>query len=225
MLIFGHRGSSGTDPENTIRAFRQAIAVGADGVELDVHATADGVPVVIHDADVSRTTNGSGEVATMSLAELRQLDAGQGEQVPTLDEVVSLLAGKLTIDLEIKQPGVEALTLDVLARHPTADWFISSFDWGSLLEVRRLSPSAAVWPLADVADDALFEIAARLGSPGVALRHNSYDATSAARFSEAGLGVGVWTVNEPAEGGRVRELGAATLMTDYPEQMRKAIAT
>lgn len=220
MLIFGHRGSSGTDPENTLRAFRQALAAGADGVELDVHATADGTPVVIHDSDVSRTTNGSGEVAAMSLAELRQLDAGDGERVPTLDEVLDLLAGKLTIDLEIKQPGVEAATLEVLARHPAASWFISSFDWGSLLAVRRLSPPARLWPLALVADDALYEIATELDSPGVALLHRSYSADSAARLQSAGLKVGVWTVNDVAEARRVRDLGAATLMTDYPGQMR-----
>lgn len=225
MLVFGHRGSSGSDPENTLRAFRQAIAAGADGVELDVHATADGVPVVIHDSDVSRTTNGTGEVAAMTLAELRQLDAGHGELVPTLDEVVSLLAGTLTIDLEIKQPGVEAQTLEVLARYRTAEWFISCFDWESLLEVRRLSPTASLWPLANVADDDLFDIAAKLGSPGVALLHESYDAAAAARFQQAGLAVGVWTVNDPDEGRRVRDLGATILMTDYPERMRAALTT
>ena len=225
MLIFGHRGSSGTEPENTLRAFREAIAVGADGVELDVHATSDGVPVVIHDGDVSRTTNGTGEVAAMTLAELRQLDAGLGEPVPTLDEVLALLAGKLTIDLEIKQPGVEALTLDVLSSHPTADWFISCFNWDSLLEVRWLSPTAVLWPLALTADDDVFDAAARLGSPGVALLYRAYDETTAPRFQEAGLDVGVWTVNDPAEGRRVRDLGAAVLMTDYPERMRTALTT
>ncbi|MDQ3694240.1 MAG: hypothetical protein M3464_11500 [Chloroflexota bacterium] len=225
MLIFGHRGSSGTDPENTMPSFRQAIAVGADGVELDARATIDGIPIVIHDGDVSRATTGSGTVETMTLAEAQRIDAGDGERIPTLDEVIGLLAGLLTIDIEIKQAGIERLVLDVLNRHPAADWFISCFDWGVLENVRRLSPAAAVWPLAVAADDALFAIAARLQSPGIALQHRAYTVEVAERCAAAGLLVGVWTVNDPTEGRRVQALGAATLMTDYPAMMRSALTT
>lgn len=225
MLNFGHRGSSGTDPENTLRSFRQAIAAGADGVELDVHVTADGIPVVIHDFDVARTTNGIGAIAAMTLAELRLLDAGQGEVVPTLDEVLELLAGKLTIDLEIKQPGVESATLDVLSRHPGATWFISSFDWGCLLEMRRLSPNAEIWPLSREVNDELFHMAARLSSPGVALLYHAYDAGSAVRFRQSGLNVGVWTVNDPADARRMRDLGATIVMTDFPERIRAELSS
>lgn len=223
MLIFGHRGSSGTEPENTLRAFRAAVGASADGVELDVQATADGVPVVIHDHDVSRTTNGRGQVAELTLAELRLLDAGQGELLPTLDEVLDLLAGVLTVDLEIKQTGIEASVLAVLARHPAARWFISSFDWNVLREVRLLSSTAELWPLANTAADALFAAADSLKSPGIALTHKAYTPEVAQRCAGAGLAVAVWTVNDPDEGRRVQELSAATLMTDYPAMMRSAI--
>lgn len=223
MHIFGHRGSSGTDPENTLRAFRRAIAVGADGVELDVHTTADGIPVVIHDDDLSRTTSGRGSVEAMPLAAVQRLDAGSGEPVPTLDDVLGLLAGKLTIDIEIKQTGIEQAVLDVLHRHPAADWFISCFEWNVLVSLRHLSPAAALWPLAVTADDALYEIAERLGSPGVALLHGAYTQDVAKRCAGANLAVGVWTVNVPTEARRVNELGASVLMTDYPELLRSAL--
>jgi glycerophosphoryl diester phosphodiesterase len=223
MKIFGHRGSSGTDPENTMRAFRAALAADADGVELDVHATADGVPVVIHDADVSRTTNGSGAVSKLTLAQLKSLDGGEGERIPTLEEALGLLAGAATFDLEVKQPGIEQIVLDRLDRFPNAEWFISCFDWSVLREIRRLSRTAVLWPLAVAADDDLFAAAAELDSPGIALRHGAYTPEVAGRCSAAGLAVAVWTVNEPAEGRRVRDLGAATLVTDFPAMMRAAI--
>ncbi len=224
MQIYGHRGSSGTDPENTMRAFQAALAAGVDGVELDVHATAAGIPVVIHDQDVSRTTNGAGEVASMTLTELQRLDAGLGERVPSLEEVLSLLAGSVTIDLEVKQPGIEAAVLNLLGRFPQADWFISSFDWNVLRETRRLSDTATVWPLALAADEALYAVAAECQSPGIALLHDAYTSDVAARCREAGLAVAVWTVNDPNEGWRVRDLGAAILMTDHPGTMRAALA-
>lgn len=220
MLIFGHRGSSGSEPENTLRSFQAAVAAGADGIELDVHATADGIPVIIHDSDLSRTTDGTGKVSSRSLAELKELDAGLGEEIPILDQAMALLGGKLIVDIEVKQTGIEATVLDALARYPTADWFISSFDWDVLLAVRRLSSSAPLWPLALALDNAVLAIADRLVSPGIALEHSAYTAEAAARCARAGLAVGVWTVNDPAEGHRVRELGATALMTDLPAMMR-----
>jgi glycerophosphoryl diester phosphodiesterase len=225
MLIFGHRGSSGTDPENTLRSFRVAIAAGADGIELDVQATGDGIPVIIHDHDLSRTTDGTGKVSSRSLAELKQLNAGHGEQIPTLDEVMALVAGKLTVDIEVKQSGIEATVLNTLAKYSMADWFISSFEWDVLLAAQRLNPSAPLWPLALALDDAVLAIADRLSSPGIALLHSAYTAEAAAHCTQAGLAVGVWTVNDPAEGHRVRELGATALMTDFPAMMRAELGS
>ncbi|MCL7455038.1 MAG: hypothetical protein M8467_18535, partial [Anaerolineae bacterium] len=89
-----HRGASAYEPENTLRAFERAIQMGATMLELDVHLSRDGYPVVLHDPDLSRTTGGTGQVSEWNLAELRRLDAGQGERVPTLAEVVDLARGR-----------------------------------------------------------------------------------------------------------------------------------
>ncbi len=219
MLIYAHRGLSGRYPENTLLAFRQALAAGVDGIELDIHVTADGVPVVIHDRDVSRTTNGSGLVDEMPLASLQLLDAGAGERAPALADVLDLIRNTVHLDIEIKGYGAERAVLDVLADYPYARWAISSFHWNILRELRRLSPAAELWPLAEHVDGALFAIAADLGSPAVSLFAGGYHAETARALRDAALRVVVWTVNDVDEAERVRGLGAYALCTDDPERI------
>jgi glycerophosphoryl diester phosphodiesterase len=223
MLIYAHRGSSGTLPENTLAAFARALADGADGVELDLRCTADRVPVVLHDRAFDRTTNGHGNVDELTLAELRAFDAGGGEPVPTLADVLDLLAGRLPLDLEVKQVGIEREVLAVLARYPHADWAISAFDWDVLRAFRRLDPTTPTWPLAIAADDALFAVSRDLAAPVAVLMSSSYTPDSAARFAAAGLAVAVWTVNDVAEARRVRDLGAHALATDFPAEIRAGL--
>ncbi len=100
--IIAHRGASQYAPQNTLKAFKLAVEQQADGVELDVRLSADGHLVVIHDATVSHTTNGKGWVANLTLAELQSLDAGEGERIPTLDEVFETLGKRLLINVELK---------------------------------------------------------------------------------------------------------------------------
>src|SRR5688572_15081750 len=105
MLIIAHRGGPDRAPENTLAAFRTAIALGADGVELDCQRSKDGALVVIHDETVDRTTNGKGQVGALTLAQLRGLDAGQGEPVPAFEEVLNMSkAAGVQLVAEIKSP-------------------------------------------------------------------------------------------------------------------------
>src|SRR5882672_9051969 len=110
-LRVAHRGASARAPENTLAAFAEAVRLGANAIELDVHLTADGVPVVIHDGTVDRTTNGRGDVGRMTLKDLRRLDAGawfssrfRGERIPTLEEALEWARGRCGLNLEIKGP-------------------------------------------------------------------------------------------------------------------------
>jgi len=118
--VIAHRGASGQYPENTLLAFAKAREQGADALELDVRVTADGVPIVLHDPTLERTTNGVGMAARLSWTEVRRVDAGRGERIPTLAEV---LAGFPTTPLlvEIKEPEAGPAALDVLRRHRAAD--------------------------------------------------------------------------------------------------------
>jgi glycerophosphoryl diester phosphodiesterase len=220
--IYAHRGASAIHPENTLRAFRQALAIGVDGIELDVHATADGIPVIIHDRDVGRTTDGAGYVDDIPLARVQTFDAGDGERVPTLAEVLALVGDAALLDVEIKAIGIERVVLDVLAQHPTVTWAISSFAWDTLRTVRRLDPVAEVWPLAERVCDDLIAIAAELASPTVSLFTGAYTAETAARLHDAGLRAVVWTVNDPREARRVADLGAFALCTDDPQHISRS---
>ncbi|MEZ4564982.1 MAG: glycerophosphodiester phosphodiesterase family protein [Thermomicrobiales bacterium] len=208
-LVYAHRGDSAAYPENTLLAFRKAMQSGAYGIELDLHATSDGTVVVIHDRSLERTTTGRGYVDEQPLAVVREADAGDGQRVPTFAEVLDLVGDNLHFDLEVKQPGIEAEVLAVLAAYPAARWAISSFDWEILRRFRAIAPGAELWPLAMHVDQALLDVAASLGSPCVAVAAGAYTAASATVLSEAGLTAMVWTVNEPDEAQRVRALAAA----------------
>jgi glycerophosphoryl diester phosphodiesterase len=221
--IYAHRGASATHPENTLLAFRAALESGADGIELDVHATADGIPVVIHDRDVARTTDGYGFVDELPLARLQALDAGRGERVPTLAEALTLVSEAVHLDIEIKDPASWPHALDVLGQFPGARYAISSFAWETLLDIRNRDARVELWPLAEWASDDLLAIAAALGSPLVALAAAAYTAESAARLRDSGRGAMIWTVNDGAEAERVRDLGAYALCTDDPLRIRAAL--
>src|ERR1700691_2371330 len=99
MLVIAHRGASGYEPENTLASFKKALEIGVDGIELDVHLSKDGNVMVIHDSWVNRTTNGIGRVENKTLKELQKLDAGNGEKIPTLQEVLDVINRKVLINI------------------------------------------------------------------------------------------------------------------------------
>ncbi|NYB51604.1 MAG: glycerophosphodiester phosphodiesterase [Methanobacteriaceae archaeon] len=119
MKLIAHRGASAFEGENTLRSVKRAFKLGADMVEVDVRQSRDGELVVIHDSTVDRTTNGKGLVKEKTLKQLKELDAGNGEKIPTLREVLQILEGKVPADeiglvIEIKEPGIEKQVLDIL---------------------------------------------------------------------------------------------------------------
>ena len=145
--IIAHRGDSAHAPENTLRAFRQALEKKVDGIELDVHLTADGEVVVIHDEELKRTTNGKGHVSHFTLAELRELDAGEGEKIPTLTEVLDLLDEHTFLNIELKGTNkrlISAAAQCVLASGKKDQILYSSFNPFFLIKIKQYIPKAAV---------------------------------------------------------------------------------
>ena len=211
--IYAHRGLSRRFPENTLLAFREALALGVDGIEFDVHATSDGVPIVIHDRSLERTTNGDGYVDEIPLEGVRTFDAGRGERVPTLAETLALIGDRAHLDIEIKQPGIEQPVLDILRAHPGVRWAVSSFDWNTLRVLRALDGEAELWPLSERWGDDVIDVARELGSPAVALFAGAFTPSSAEELRTTGLSAMVWTVNAEDEARRVTELGAFALCT------------
>lgn len=227
-FLYAHRGASVQAPENTLVAFRQAVEAGADGVELDVHLSADGVPVVIHDTTLERTTDGGGPVGHHTAAELMAMDAGRwfapefaGEPVPTLRQVLELLTGHLRINVEIKDAAAALATLDVLKEFPAAEVIVSSFNRGALTEIRRADQQV---PLAVLSDSAgwyrLLGEAREIGASALHLRADLVTRPLVARFREAGLPVYAWTVDDPGRARSLLRAGIAGLFTNDPQGLR-----
>jgi glycerophosphoryl diester phosphodiesterase len=145
-LLGGHRGNPAEHPENTMRSFRSAIAVGCDLIECDVHLSSDGRLVVIHDHTLERTTNGTGLVRDHTAAQLRKLDAGGGEKIPLLQEVVELALGKVGLVIEIKQVpalyvGLEEKLLNMLRQlGAVSECAVVSFNHTAIHELRKMEP-------------------------------------------------------------------------------------
>lgn len=211
-LVVAHRGASADHPENTLVAFEAAIAAGADGVELDVRLTADGVAVVLHDAETGVVTDGSGPVSGMRLAELKRLRV-RGEEVPTLDEALEVISGRAIANLEIKNlPGeadydspreavVEAVAASVQRVGFEGTVLVSSFNWLSIERARELLPGALTGFLTIGAIDPRAALVyARSRGHDYVLPHVEallgVGADYVADAHEAGLRVGTWTVDE-----------------------------
>jgi glycerophosphoryl diester phosphodiesterase len=223
MLIYGHRGTPATTPENTLPSIEEAIRVGVDGLEFDVRATKDSVLVLLHDRDLHRTTNGQGHIDELNVEEIRTFDAGNGAQIPTLDEVLAFVGNRVHLDIEIKQAGIESLILTCLARYPAARFLLSSFDPNILLTFREISTTVELAPISSAASVDLVEFAKTIGAKMVALLSEVYTPESAAIIAEAGLDVLIWTVNDVEEALRVQGLGANGLCTDCPGFMIEAL--
>lgn len=220
MLTYAHRGASAEAPENTLRAFQLAIELDTHGIELDVRLSADGVPVVIHDERLDRTTSGHGHVAEMTVEELRQLDAGAGHGVPTLTEVIDLVGARAALDIEIKTAGAEAATLASLAALGYDSWAISSFDWDVLRAVRALSDQAELWPLTHVVSTDAIRFAEEIRAPLVAVHHRSVDAEVVERLRALGRGIMAWTVNDIDRAREFDAMGITAVCTDDPRRIR-----
>jgi glycerophosphoryl diester phosphodiesterase len=137
----GHRGASDHEPENTMLAFRRALELGADGLELDVHLSSDGVPVVIHDGTLDKTTDGSGQVSETTLDALRALDAGKGEKIPLLEEVIDAFASQCLLLIELKGAGSDVATADMIRdKGVVQSVIVSSFDPAKLATLKAHAP-------------------------------------------------------------------------------------
>lgn len=227
FFVWAHRGASAEAPENTLAAFAAAEAAGADGIELDVHLSRDGVPVVIHDDTVDRTTSGRGAVVRLSLSELRRLDAGSwfanrfaGEPVPTLEEVLHWAEGRLRLNLEVKEYAAGQAILELLPRYPHARILVSSFDHKLLAALRRVDPEL---PLGFLVETVFWRSALRravaAGAESLNPRSDLVSRPMVTACRRHGLAVYPWTVDAPERiAGLVRQ-GVDGVFTNDPSQV------
>lgn len=227
-FVISHAACKGHAPENTLLGVRKAIELGADGMEIDVHASRDGVPVLIHDDTVDRTTDGSGTVSQMTLARLQRLDAGDGERIPTLAETIDLTRGHILLVMEVKQAGIEERVLQVVRdKKALNDCVVHSFDPRVVGRFRTLEPAMPAALLTaglDVADwDQLFAAALSLNAQGLSVLFPKVDAELVRRAHRRKLSFFTWTVNEIDDMKRMRDYDVDAIITDYPDRLRTAL--
>ncbi|MEM6676740.1 MAG: glycerophosphodiester phosphodiesterase family protein [Pseudomonadota bacterium] len=229
--VIAHRGASGTAPENTAAAFRQAAALGARWVEFDVTLMACGTPVVLHDATLARTTGHNLVARSLTVEALEGLDAGgwfdptfAGEPVPRLDETLALLAAlRLGFNLELKPHGASGQTGEAVARvlaatRPGPAMTVSSFDHDALAAFRAQLPSVPVAVLYRAPAEDWRETAWTLRAEALHLEYREATPELVAEAHEAGLALRVFTANDPAHVAPLRAAGLDAVVTDFPER-------
>lgn len=235
VQIQAHRGASGIAPENTLAAFREAVYVGADGIECDIHATKDGVYVVCHDGEIDRTSNGHGRIGEYTLEELRRFDFGgwkdprfAGEQIPTLEEVLAVVKDLPVINIEVKDlrentpEDLEAFYRILEKKGVLRRVLISSFQLEILERLKRQYPILhTAYLYVDAADTGAMDAAAAAGCSAVHPSHANLTAELAARAHRLGMAVNTWTVDDPNRMQTLAGFGCDGLITNRPEIARQ----
>ena len=226
LTVIAHRGASEYAPENTVAAFDLGLAMGADAIETDIQATADGVLVLLHDSRVDRTTDGQGAIADLAWDSVQNLDAGQkkdprfaGEKIPTLQAFLDRYAKRCPLYLEIKAPGVESAAFKLVEQHAMLDQVVfTSFHEESVAKVRALASVRVAWTIhawsAEIA-----ERARSLGAFEVSLPADTISRPLAEEIRVAGFGVRCWRLSDDGLARRAVEAGVDGATVNFPDRL------
>lgn len=220
-LRIGHRGAAGHAPENTLAAIWKARSFHADLIEVDLRETNDGHLVLLHDDTIDRTTNKTGPVAGMSLEQVQRLDAGNGQRIPTLEEALEIAAGNIGMILELKVEGIGNDACAIVKRTGFREPLIyASFLTDELHRVRQVDPLAKLMVLLprtlprDPIADAVGVRASHVG-----LHYSSVTPVLLQTYHNLGRLVFTYTVNDPADIRRMRDLGVDGIISDFPDRI------
>ena len=217
MLRIGHRGARAYAPENTLTSFKKAIEIGVDAVELDVRKTKDNQLVVIHDADVKRTTNGEGLVGELTLKEIKDFDAGDGEKIPTLEETLDFLDKKVKVFVELKEAGIEDQVLSIVhGKGLEKNVVIVSFLEDALKKVRELNKDIETGLIYAKHKNPL-KTALELKANYLLALYRFTHTANVEKAHECGLKVVVWTINNPEEAEEYAKKGVDGIASDKPD--------
>lgn len=224
MLTIGHRGAKGHITENTLASFERALALGADAIELDVHVCATGELVVFHDFTVNRLTNGTGEVAKLSLTELKALELPGGHKIPTLAEVMEAFGKQCFWNIEMKgrhtaQPVSDLIEFYIANGYDYDSFIVSSFQYEELKAMSQINPHIPLGILTEASVHQAWEWAAEFNAAALHPHFTLLTESNVAKAREAGYKVYTWTVNEATDIARVKALGVDGIITDFPERV------
>ncbi len=221
----GHRGACGHAPENTLASIRKALELGVHGFEFDIQLSKDGEPVVIHDDTLERTTNGSGKVSDHTLEALQKLDAGGGEPIPSLRDVLELVDKRCRLFIELKAPDAAAPVAEMLSHYvENVGWtweqlYVVSFDHLQIAAMRAMLPEIRTGALLVGIPVSLAAIATEAGAWAInpCIHHISQALVDDAHHR--GLKVLTWTANKPEHIAKAKSLGVDGIFSDFPERL------
>jgi glycerophosphoryl diester phosphodiesterase len=225
MLKIGHRGATGYAPENTRASFAKALELGVDGIELDVHVCESGEVVVIHDERVDRTTNGQGKVRDMSLQELKGLDAGKGERILTLEDVLNLVNRRAIIDIELKAEGISRSVADIVLKYirehgwKNERFMISSFDHHELKRCHEILPDIPFGPIIAAKPLDYARMAQDMNADAIMPFFEFLDKNFVEDAHQRGLKVITWTVNRLDDIKEVLHMGVDGIISNFPDRL------
>jgi glycerophosphoryl diester phosphodiesterase len=226
FTIFGHQGAPGYAPENTLLSFKEAIQRGADFIELDVHRVNNEL-IVIHDYRLERTTNGAGIIYDKSIKYLRSLDAGQGERIPLLTEVLNLVNKRVGVNIELKSPGTAKPVMELINLYvknhgwSPDDFIISSFDQIELLTLRQLHLTIRIGILMFGIPLDFNQIVEALNPFSINISIEFVNRQFIAKVHRMGLKIFIFTVNYPDDIRRMLDWGADGIFTDFPDRAQQ----
>ena len=218
VYVVGHRGAAGVMPENTIKGFRYAIELGVDYVECDVHLSRDKQLMVMHDATVDRTTNGRGAIRDLTAARIRSLDAGQGEQVPLLDEVLETVRGEVHLLIELKGTGVEHAAVEAVKAQSMQEYVtFTSFALERLALVREMGKEYRLGAILPNPTDFDLARAVELQAVGIGIRYTNLCLRHVEAAHALGLEVRAWNPDMWDEQQAMITLGVDGISTNRPD--------
>jgi glycerophosphoryl diester phosphodiesterase len=217
MLRIGHRGARAYEPENTLRSFKKALEIGVDAVEFDVRKTKDDQLVVIHDANVKRTTDGTGLVSELTLEEIKRFSADKGEKIPTLKEALDFLDKKVKIVIELKETGVEEKVVEAVRENGVQkNVVVVSFIEEALQKVRDLNEDVETG-LIYVKHKNPVKAALDLGASYLLPLYRFTHTANVKKAHDNGLKIIVWTINKPEEVEEYAKKGVDGIASDKPD--------
>ena len=226
-LVIAHRGASAEKPENTLAAFRRALALKVDGIELDVQVTADGVPVVFHDSSLRRLTGQSGRLSKQTWRELKKLQVAGTEPIPRLSDVLTLVRGRALVQIELKRGVPVSRVVRIIRRARAERWVIlASFEANLVREAGKLAPAIPRMLISEGRGEAkqLLRQMADADAGGLSLHHKAVRNRAMVQAIQAGgATLWCWPVNDAAIARRLAGWGTDALLGDNPALLRRMV--
>ncbi|RXM47753.1 glycerophosphodiester phosphodiesterase family protein [Flavobacterium sp. YO12] len=225
MLKIAHRGAKAYEPENTLQAFQKALDLNSDGIELDVHVSADGHIIVIHDETIDRTTNGKGLVNNYSLAELKSFLIDGKYQIPTLNEVFDLVDKKCLINIELKGLGTAPKVVALIEEYISEknwnynNFIVSSFDWNMLQETSNLNPNIQIGVLTEENLETALAFAEKIKAKAINPDFQLLNTENVQEIQEKGFLVFPWTVNTEKDIQEMKSYNINGIISDNPDKI------